>query len=244
MADDEQVDKFPLHAAARDGRELAVRSIVRTDRSLIRQRDDDNRTPLFWAVSAGNVDIVQSILSASAGPDGKLELINIDDVDEAGWTVAHIAASIGSLDILDLILPFEPDLSKQTSAGQTPLHYAVSRIRYEIAERLLEKYPQAVRIKDKQNQIPLHRAAAVGSIPLINLLIKYKSPLNTSDRSGWSPLFHASAEGHGDAALVLIKAGAVTDRLDPDGNTFLQVAVDEKVKKWIQDMAAREGIDL
>ncbi|KAK9249298.1 ankyrin repeat-containing domain protein [Lipomyces tetrasporus] len=244
MADEEPVDAFPLHTAAREGRELAVRSIIRSDPPLISKRDDDGRTPLFWAVSAGNADIVQSLLTAAAGSDGQLKRLDIDDTDEAGWTVSHIAASVGSLPILDMLLPYDPDLSRQTSAGQTPLHYAVSRVRYDVAVRLIEKFPGAVRIRDRQNQVPLHRAAAIGNIPLINLLIKNKSPLNTVDRSGWTPLFHAAAEGHGDAALVLVRAGADTEKLDPDGNTFLKVCPDDKVKKWIQDVAVREGLEL
>ncbi|KAK9235597.1 ankyrin repeat-containing domain protein [Lipomyces kononenkoae] len=240
MTDEQPVDAFPLHTAAHEGRELAVRSLIRSEPSLISKRDDDGRTPLFWAVSAGNADIVQSLLTAAKGPDGQLKRIDIDDTDEAGWTVSHIAASIGSLAILNMLLPYDPDLSIQTSAGQTPLHYAVSRVRHEVAVRLIEKYPGAVRIKDRQNQLPLHRAAAIGNIPLITLLIKNKSPLNTVDRSGWTPLFHAAAEGHGDAALALVRAGADTERLDPDGNIFLNVCPDDKVKKWIQDMIARD----
>ncbi|KAK9480909.1 ankyrin repeat-containing domain protein [Lipomyces japonicus] len=238
MVDEAQVDLFPLHTAAREGKILTVRSILRSDAKAVTKRDSDNRTALFWAISSGNIEITQEIILA-----GK-KYIDIDDTDEAGWTVSHIAASIGSLPLLELLLGLDPDLSKQTSAGQTPLHYAVSRSRYDVAVKLLEAYAGAARIKDRQNQVPLHRAAAIGSIPLIELLIKYKSPLNTSDRTGWTPLFHSSAEGHGDAAIVLIRAGADTAKLDQDGHNFLDVAVDDKLRKWIQDVARKEGLDI
>ena len=110
---------------------------------------------------------------------------------------------------------------------------------------MLEAYPQAVRVKDKQNQTPLHRAAAVGNVPLVNLLAgKYKSPLNTSDRSGWTPLFHAVAEGHGDTAIALLRLGADADKVSTDGKTFLDVCADDKVKKWVMDMARKEGLEL
>ncbi|KAK9456091.1 ankyrin repeat-containing domain protein [Dipodascopsis uninucleata] len=245
---DEEIDPFPLHTAAREGNELAVRSLVRSEPSLISKKDNDGRTPIFWAVSSGNIEITQTILSAvtktSLKGEKTLERINIDDTDEAGWTIAHIVASIGSQEILELLLQYDPDLTKQTNAGQTPLHYAVSRSRFEVAERLIEVCPAAVRVRDKQNQVPLHRAAAVGNVPLMNLLIKARSPLNTADKSGWTPLFHAAAEGHGDAALVLIRAGADTSNVDPAGQTFLDVCPDEKVRKWISDMVAREGLKL
>ena len=39
----------------------------------------------------------------------------------------------------------------------------------------------------------------------------------------------AISEGHGDAALVLLKAGAETDRRDVDGHLALELAPDSKV---------------
>ena len=39
----------------------------------------------------------------------------------------------------------------------------------------------------------------------------------------------AIAEGHGDAALVLLKAGAEVDKRDVDGNLAIAVAPDSKV---------------
>lgn len=39
----------------------------------------------------------------------------------------------------------------------------------------------------------------------------------------------AIAEGHGDAALELLKAGAETDKRDVDGMLAIQLAPDQKV---------------
>ena len=39
----------------------------------------------------------------------------------------------------------------------------------------------------------------------------------------------AISEGHGDAAMVLLKAGAETDRRDVDGNLAIDLAPDKKV---------------
>jgi 26S proteasome non-ATPase regulatory subunit 10 len=52
-------------------------------------------------------------------------------------------------------------------------------------------------VRDKRGQYPLHRAAAVGSVPMITLLLKHRSPLNATDSAGQTPLHHAVAEGHG-----------------------------------------------
>ena len=45
-------------------------------------------------------------------------------------------------------------------------------------------------MKDKQGQLPLHRAAAIGSIPMVNLMLENKSPLNATDISGLTALHH------------------------------------------------------
>ena len=39
----------------------------------------------------------------------------------------------------------------------------------------------------------------------------------------------AISEGHGDAAMVLLKAGAEIDKLDVDGNVAIDLAPDKKV---------------
>lgn len=79
---------------------------------------------------------------------------------------------------------------------------------------------------------------------MINLLIKNKSPLNATDSDGQTALHHAVAEGHGDAAVALLKAGAETDKRDLDGNLALDLAPDKEVRKYIERMAENEGIEL
>ena len=51
-------------------------------------------------------------------------------------------------------------------------------------------------------------------------------------------------EGHGDAALVLLKAGAETDKRDGEGHLAIDMAPDNKVRGFIIQSAEREGIDL
>lgn len=95
-------------------------------------------------------------------------------------------------------------------------------------------------------------------MPIVNLLLENKSPLNATDVAGLTALHHgrscvfliytwtgflgylgiwgmrtndgaAISEGHGDAAMVLLKAGAETDKRDVDGNLAIDLAPDKKV---------------
>jgi 26S proteasome non-ATPase regulatory subunit 10 len=48
----------------------------------------------------------------------------------------------------------------------------------------------SARVKDRRGQLPLHRAAAIGSVPMINVLLGAKSPLNATDIAGYTALHH------------------------------------------------------
>lgn len=81
---------------------------------------------------------------------------------------------------------------------QTALHFVASKKKLDVARLLLEANPPAsARVRDGRGQYPIHRAAAAGSVPVLQLLLKYKSPLNATDHEGYTPLHHAVAEGHG-----------------------------------------------
>ena len=61
------------------------------------------------------------------------------------------------------------------------------------------------------------------------LLEEGKSPLNVADIDGLTALHHAISEGHGEAALVLLRAGAETDIRDGNDNLAIELAPDSKV---------------
>lgn len=88
----------------------------------------------------------------------------------------------------------------------------------------------SARVKDIRGQLPLHRAAAVGSVPILkNLLEEGKSPVNATDRDGMTALHHAISEGHGDTAILLLKSGADAEKRDSDGKLAIELVPDDKV---------------
>ena len=64
---------------------------------------------------------------------------------------------------------------------------------------------------------------------MVELLLKNRSPINAADVAGQTPLHHAIAEGHGDTAIALLKAGAETDKKDSDGFLAIELAPDAQV---------------
>lgn len=66
---------------------------------------------------------------------------------------------------------------------------------------MTQERPASARLRDKRGQYPIHRAAAVGSSPMITLFLEHKSPLDATDNSGYTALHHAIAEGHGASSV-------------------------------------------
>ncbi len=109
---------------------------------------------------------------------------------------------------------------------------------------MAQKPPASARVRDKRGQLPLHRAAAVGSVPMMKALLDQgKSPLNATDVDGQTALHHAISEGHGDAALLLLQRGAEWDKKDSWDRVALDYAPDAKTRGFIVQSAEREGID-
>ncbi len=242
---------FPLHEASRDGKEFVVRSLLSQNPELVNVKDQDDRTALFWAISYNNPAIVTMLLNPTkvsiSKPNTNSEegnfkrsksvAIDLEDPDAAGWTPLHVAVSIGNPVVISSLFEANPslDVNVQTNAGQTPLFYAISKQRYDVAKDLIINHKASTRIKDKRWQLPLHRAAAIGSLPLLKLLLdEGKSPINSTDNTGYTALHHALAEGHGDIAIELVKRGADLEKKDNDGFTPIEVVTDEKVKKYFQ----------
>ncbi|BFZ64896.1 putative ankyrin-repeat protein [Saitoella coloradoensis] len=213
------------------------------------------RTPLHWACSHGHVAVVDLLLEQKD--------VDLNIADGAGWyfqltslhgntsnfanrTPLMIAVSAGQDEIAKKLLQNpEVDVNIQSHGGQTALHYAVSKKRLDLVSLLLSHQPPAnVKTKDKAGQTPLIRAAAIGSVFLINLLLEHKAPLQASDNHNMTPLHHACAEGHGEAAIELLKRGAWPDRTDKDGCTPLESCEDPKVRDWIKNEAKKEGLKL
>lgn len=216
-----------VHQAIKDGKFLLAKELVKEHPKSVRQTDDDGRVPLHWAVSAGDADMVAFLVA-------NLPQVDFDDlVDSSGWTPVHIAAAIGRSDILDLLVVHEPspDINLTTTAGVTALHLAVSKNHYDTVKQLVEKYKCSTRSKDKLGRTALHRAAAIGSQPIVKTLAKLAN-VNAKDLDGWTPLHHALAEGHGDVGKLLVELGGDPEIRNNDGQLAAQVAVDDNVRLY------------
>ncbi|KAJ5620509.1 hypothetical protein N7510_004493 [Penicillium lagena] len=236
---DPQSNKFALHEAAREGRTEIAESLLNANPKSAFVKDDDDRLPIHWAVAYNRLPIVE-LLVGSRNFDPDVE-------DGSGWTPLMIAASLkdaGGDPIIDLFLKKGADVNVKSVSGQNALHFASSKANVSTVRTLLANKCSA-RVKDVRGQLPLHRAAAIGSVPILKTLLEEgKSPVNATDADGLTALHHAVSEGHGDAAILLLKSGAEAEKRDNDGKLAIDLVPDDKVKKYILQTAEREGVEL
>ncbi|KAK2609015.1 putative ankyrin-repeat protein [Conoideocrella luteorostrata] len=236
---DEENDRFPLHTAARLGNVTKAEGLLKTDPKLAAKQDEDGRYPIHWAASSNNLEIVRLLVNQE-GFDPDVQPVE----DGSGWTPLMISASVPDGEpVLRVLIQRGADINEKSSSGQTALHFVASKKNLDIARLLIEtKPPASTRVRDRRGQYPIHRAAAVGSVPMVVLLLQNRSPLNATDNEGYTPLHHAVAEG--DAAIALLKEGADFTLKNAEDVLAMDLAPDKEVHLYIRRGAEREGIDL
>ncbi|KAH7719924.1 CBN-MLT-4 protein [Aphelenchoides avenae] len=119
---------MPIHLAAGEGRDDAVRSLVNAG-CTIRERDDQNRTALDYACFGGKAHTVRNLLTCMQA--GQLK----EDLDRA----LHCAAFAGSVYCVDQLLEFGANVSWQDEYGLMPLHVAADKGHFVVVERLVAR---------------------------------------------------------------------------------------------------------
>jgi acyl-CoA-binding protein len=115
----EEDAKFPLHAAARDGKveqlKLLLSSTTTTSSAADavdpNQLDDAGQTPLHLAADQGNMECIKALVLAKA---------NVHAVDTEGISILLAAVIAGEVDCCRLLLGLGCDPHQQDHDGDTP----------------------------------------------------------------------------------------------------------------------------
>ena len=179
--------------------------------SLVNAVDSSGRTALHWACSNKQTAIINFLLEQCK--------VDATILDESQWSALMIASSVGSGEIVDVLLDYlGPSkvaalVNEKNQSGQTALHYAASKNHMEVAKSLLESGKADVNVQDKYGNTPLHRAAGKGHLGMVRLLLS-TGKVNESlcDATGNTALHFACEEDHKDIANLLVEHGFNVDR--------------------------------
>ena len=172
-----------------------VKKVVETGGD-INQKNDLGFTPLLIAVKENNLDIVKYLVSKGAdltlknnrGFDALIIATNENHLEiveyllEKGADITttdprnkrqpiHIAAKLGYIGILDVLLNKGVDVNQATNNKEMPLHLAVQSLYVPAVKYLIEKGADINAI-DRSGKSPLDRARKFGTKRMINYLIK------------------------------------------------------------------------
>ena len=147
--------------------------------------------------------------------------VDINAMDDHGWTALHRAAGSGHEAVVRLLLEKSAELgSKETKYGWTPLSSAAG----ETVVLLLLENGAELESKDNSGQTPLSWAAVNEQVAVVQLLIKKGAELESKDNNGQTPLSWAAGNGQEAVVQLLLEKGAELESKDNNGQTPLSLA--------------------
>jgi len=134
----------PCRLAAQRGHDQVLRLLVRGGGARVDLADWDGRTPLHAAAQAGLANTVR-LLVRDLGADPQV-------ANRHGFTAAHFAAASGHLVALQELAMEGADLEARAKTGNTPLSFATSRGKADVAAAIQEIL--AVRALARAGDVP------------------------------------------------------------------------------------------
>ena len=172
----------------------------------------------------------------------------VDETDDDGNTLLHLAADSGQLDAIQLAVKSGASLVVENNEGQTACQLAQKRWTKPVETVKSNDIPvltlqaacrdgdaQAVKVvlcqgvsvqhRDEQNEnTPLHTACENGQTQIASLLILLGAEVDTRNKDGVTPLHLTCKFGHKETAELLLRRGSKVDTPDTAGVTPLHWA--------------------
>ena len=169
--------------------------------------DPRGQTALVVAARHGQYEVVEYLLRLG---------VKVDSTQLSGVTALILASQEGFPEICKLLIKYKADVNTLLHVSQkTPLIAAAEsgrgsrEKRAECMEILLQNHADTSIATINEEETALFKAAELGFIEGINLLIKYKADLNAPNKYGWTPISIARHNGHTNAVNILLQAGAI-----------------------------------
>ncbi|XP_050204373.1 ankyrin repeat-containing protein ITN1-like isoform X2 [Mercurialis annua] len=224
-----------LHEAVRNGHFEVVNLLIKEDPELSQFVNKAGDSSLFLAVDRKFYKIACLILEAAPMCSYKgrssmnvLHAAIIRADKRLLFVVTEMVVSIIAMYLRIIFLYANQLLPAACKCLQIKQSYKFSFIGADFIIEVLKRCPSAIAEADKSGWIPLHYAAFMGNVEVVELLLQCDTSLAyVKNKEGMSAL-HISAEaGQNDVILMLIaKFPDISELLDNRGGTAVHVAAE------------------
>ena len=171
----------------------------------------------------------------------KKDNINVNAVDEMGFSPLHYVCKKGYRDIVKLLLAKDADVNQISNTSITPLHMAVQSGNKEIIQ-LLSEAGADLNATDKQGKTALIYAVEARKAEAAKYLMELGADSSVMDNQNHTALDYANALGL--IQLVDSLSAEGSGNTDSYGNTPLHQACHNGQGEVVKAMLAKGGMDI
>ncbi|XP_047163362.1 E3 ubiquitin-protein ligase KEG [Vigna umbellata] len=238
-----------LHLACRRGSAELVETILEYREANVDVLDKDGDPPLVFALAAGSLECVCSLIKRNANVQSRLR-------DGVGPSVAHVCAYHGQPDCMRELLLAGADPNAVDDEGESVLHRAISKKYTDCALVILENGGcKSMSIVNSKNLTPLHLCVATWNVAVVKRWVEVatsdeiaeaidiRSPIGTALCMAAASKKDHEKEGR-ELVQILLAAGADPSAQDSqNGRTALHTAAMTNDVDLVQVILAA-GVDV
>lgn len=153
---------------------------------------------LAQLVVDGSMDEIRKVLEKS-----DVAWRAVDSIDSHGQTLLHLAITQSRVDLVQLLLEFEPNVEAQSRSGSSPLK-SVAASRETLIVELLLAYRASTKRLETFTCGPIHLATGGGHTEVLRLLLLKGANVDAFTKHGNMTLQLAVEEIRRDCARLLL----------------------------------------
>lgn len=194
----------PLQIAASFGYTNVVK-ILLDNKANVTIRDNKNRIAVELAIARGHLKVVQTMIEH--------EQFHIHAKSSDDFTLLHIAAQNGDLEIIKILVNNGADVHARNRQGSKPIHIAAREDHIVVVEYFLGS---GFHIQDEGAALNslLHYAVSTGKIKSAKYLIEQNADVNKLNVNMSRPIHIAAEHGSKDCVMLLLQNGATYNCID------------------------------